>query len=248
MLVTGAKHKMASHTEYRFSTRRALALAITAILNTGVLLWLLLPAVPLTISLPRPPNLVTALRLHLRFEASRQAPRASPAKPATEPPSRRRRRTVIGALPLHHRRPAHWTGLQPTILANPASLLEAVAPPGIGPSANRTSDARPLAHFENRGLRQRLQAASAANAIHGLPGTASHRMAGLRLQDPLQHGLAAAMHTTQRLFGIARRDCIDVQVEESLSPQQLIDRHLTTADVKADEQRYDCNRPPGLSF
>lgn len=114
--------------------------------------------------------------------------------------------------------------------------------------ANRASNARPLAHFENKGLHQRLQAANAANAVHGLPGTASHRMAELVLRDPLQHGLAAAMHTTQRLFGITRRDCVDVQVEESPSAQQLIDRHLTAVDVKADEQRYDCNRPPGLSF
>ena len=56
------------------------------------------------------------------------------------------------------------------------------------------------------------------------------------------------MRKTQRLFGITSRHCIDVDAWRHLTPQELSARHISPDNVDKTDEKYDCNRPPGLSF
>lgn len=68
------------------------------------------------------------------------------------------------------------------------------------------------------------------------------------MSDPRDQGIGAVMRNTQRLFGITNKHCIDVEVWQRLSPQELVERHITPADVRSANEKYQCNRPLGLSF
>ncbi|HEY4091700.1 MAG TPA: hypothetical protein VGN46_09315 [Luteibacter sp.] len=68
------------------------------------------------------------------------------------------------------------------------------------------------------------------------------------MTDPRNQGIGAVMRNAQRLFGVTNKHCIDVEVWSSLSTEELVARHLTPADVKAANAKYECNRPLGLSF
>jgi hypothetical protein len=98
------------------------------------------------------------------------------------------------------------------------------------------------------GFQQRLQEAQHGDAIHGVPGSDVRLAPGITLTDPRNQGIGAVMRNAQRLFGVTSKHCIDVDVWSKLSTDELIARHLTPADVKAANEKYQCNRPLGLSF
>ncbi len=98
------------------------------------------------------------------------------------------------------------------------------------------------------GLRERLRNTRRSGAIHGIPGSDRRIVPGIQLTDPLNQGLGAAMRKTQRVFGITNRHCVDVEIWQHLAPDELRARHLTTADVERERDKYDCDRPLGLSF
>ena len=56
------------------------------------------------------------------------------------------------------------------------------------------------------------------------------------------------MRSTQRLFGIPDRHCIDVEVWQGLSPDELIARHLSPGEVRREGDKYNCDRSLGLNF
>ena len=85
-------------------------------------------------------------------------------------------------------------------------------------------------------------------AVHGLPGSDTPSAPGIHLIDPMSRGIGAVMRKTQRAFGIKDSHCIDVDVWRSLTPQELSARHISPDDVDKVDEKYDCNRPPGLSF
>lgn len=236
-----------------FSRRRTVALAGTTLLNLVALLYLEMPRGPSTDMAPtrhtaQPPGLQLSF-----FTAS------SVSSPPAHPRARRYGRpyghtgTVMAATRYRSPFSGQPPGRSPmpvplqSIGPHPAPLARRSSVSAVWPAPPVTASP-PLPHFGNDALRQRLEAAADAGSIRGLPGTDTHRVAGIVLQDPAHQGLLQAAHQAQRLFGITRRACIDVQVEASLSPQQLIARHLTAAEVHADAQRNDCNRPPGLSI
>ncbi|MFC4529101.1 hypothetical protein ISN76_18840 [Dyella halodurans] len=64
----------------------------------------------------------------------------------------------------------------------------------------------------------------------------------------MDQGIGSVMRSAQRLFGVTNRHCIDVDVWQHLSPDELKDRHLTAADVERESEKYNCNRPLGLNF
>jgi hypothetical protein len=64
----------------------------------------------------------------------------------------------------------------------------------------------------------------------------------------MNQGVGAVMRNAQRLFGITDHHCIDVEVWQSLSPEALSARHLSPSDVRGEDEKYNCNRPLGLSF
>ena len=98
------------------------------------------------------------------------------------------------------------------------------------------------------GFQQRLRNAQHSYAVHGLPGSDTPSAPGIHLIDPMSQGIGAVMRKTQRAFGIKDSHCIDVDVWRSLTPQELSARHISPDDVDKVDEKYDCNRPPGLSF
>lgn len=114
------------------------------------------------------------------------------------------------------------------------------------PAARSPSTGEVIA--EDGGFRQRLLDAQHSSDIHGLPGSDFRLAAGIQLIDPAKQGVGAVMRRAQRLFGIPSRHCIDIDTWKTLTPVELIARHLTPRAVEEANQKYQCNRPLGLSF
>lgn len=87
-----------------------------------------------------------------------------------------------------------------------------------------------------------------SQGIRGVPGSDRRVVQGIQLTDPMNQGIGAVVRSAQRLFGVTNRHCIDVEVWQQLSPEELIARHLTEEDVKNESEKYECNRPKGLNF
>jgi hypothetical protein len=98
------------------------------------------------------------------------------------------------------------------------------------------------------GFQERLINAQHSNAVRGVPGSDIPSAPGIDLIDPMSLGVGAVMRKAQRLFGVKNRHCIDVDVWRNLTPQELSARHISPGDVDQVDEKYDCNRPQGLSF
>ncbi|WP_156458985.1 hypothetical protein [Rhodanobacter sp. Root480] len=101
---------------------------------------------------------------------------------------------------------------------------------------------------DDGGFHARLRRAQRAYDVRGLPGFHTSLVPGIRLVDPMDQGLGAVMRTAQRALGIRSSHCIDVDVRRQLTPEELSTRHLSPGDVDKADEKYDCNRPPGLHF
>ena len=98
------------------------------------------------------------------------------------------------------------------------------------------------------GFHERLLNALHSYAVRGVPGSYTPYAPDIHLVDPMNQGIGAAMRKVQRLFGVASRHCIDVDAWRQLTPKELSARHISPGDVDRIDEKYDCNRPPGLSF
>ncbi|ULU24651.1 hypothetical protein DYST_01571 [Dyella terrae] len=98
------------------------------------------------------------------------------------------------------------------------------------------------------GFRDRILNARHSQGIHGVPGSDRRVAPGIELTDPMNQGIGSVMRNAQRLFGVTNHHCIDVDVWQHLTPDELKERHLTAADVEKESQKYNCNRPLGLNF
>ncbi|WP_429197305.1 hypothetical protein [Luteibacter sp. W1I16] len=98
------------------------------------------------------------------------------------------------------------------------------------------------------GFQERLRNAQSSTRIRGVPGSDIRVAPGIRLIDPMNQGVGALMRNAQRLFGVANRHCIDVEIWRSLSPEERIVRHISSSDVAKIDEEYKCDKPPGLSF
>lgn len=177
----------------------------------------------------------------------------------------------LQAIELHFFRPAQPSSPHPRLPPQPLiapvtqsrqtrstrSLELPVAPPleradarPHAPSSTRAEN--PETSTENTlddgGFQERLRKSQGAYAVHGVPGSDTPVAPGIHLVDPMSQGIGAVMRTTQRAFGIANSHCIDVDVWRHLTPRQLSARHISPDEVNKVDQKYDCNRPPGLSF
>jgi len=123
-------------------------------------------------------------------------------------------------------------------------------------SETRSTDApaTPGSHVGNEasisdgGFQERLRNARHSYTVRGVPGSDTPYVSGIHLVDPMNQGVGAVMRKMQRLLGVANRHCIDVEVWRQLTPQELIARHISSDDVDKTNEKYGCNRPPGLSF
>ena len=147
----------------------------------------------------------------------------------------------------------------PTIARNlRASAIDTPVESVVPERANAAVESAAPSGFERRraipgfsgdgGFRDRLLNAQHSQGSRGIPGSDTHISPGIQLTDPMNQGVGAVMRDTQRLFGITNRHCIDVEVWQSLSADELSARHLSPADVRREGEKYNCNRPLGLNF
>ena len=115
-------------------------------------------------------------------------------------------------------------------------------------STDPTPPTNTPATFGDGGFQAQLRHAQDSQAVRGIPGSDVLRAPGMQFTRPQDQGIGAVMRSAQRLFGVTNKHCIDVEVWGNMSPQELIERHLTPADVRAANEKYQCNRPLGLSF
>lgn len=130
-----------------------------------------------------------------------------------------------------------------------ATTAAGTAAPGGLPAAPRPNVAASTpGNLTDGGFAERLRNAQQGQAIHGVPGSDLRRAPGMQMTDPVNQGIGAVLRNTQRRFGVTNKHCIDVEVWQSLSPDELVARHLSPADVQRANEKYGCNRPLGLSF
>ena len=98
------------------------------------------------------------------------------------------------------------------------------------------------------GFGQRLREAQHASDSEGVPGSDKALVSGIHFVDPMDQGIGAVARQTQRLFGIKSRQCLDVEKWRSMTPQELSARHISPDDVDREDEKYQCNAPPGLHF
>ncbi len=135
----------------------------------------------------------------------------------------------------------------------PAAAVQATpaveqAVPSMSPSL-RLSSPSPTTHDAGGGFSERLRKArQRSRAAPQLPGTSVSRVPGIRLIDRDEQGIGALVRKTQRLFGITNRHCVDIDVWQHLTPNELSARHISPSDVERTLEAHHCNRPLGLSF
>lgn len=221
----------------RESGRRAAALVVVIGCHLGLLTLTLRAAVWDRETTPVAENNLQVLQL--RFFRQPQASSAHPAFAALQPVAPMR--PVYKTPSVRAPKPP---GVQSAehVVVPPSETQPTSAPTPLKPSTGNASAAG------DGGFQERLLDAQRSYAVHGVPGSDKAHEPGIHLVDPMNQGIGAAMRTAQRLFGIKNRHCIDVETWRSLTPQELSARHISPADVDRDDEKYDCNAPPGLHF
>jgi len=235
------------------SPRRIAAMVIALGCHVSLLMVLLKPASAI-IGSARFLNDQAAM-LELRFVSARPTVSVSSASVSGSQGPR-----AIGRReePTIERRPSRTPSVGAVMSPLPSHSLSVPAPAVVrealpatamssGASASNLSIA-PSDFSGDGGFRSRLLDAQHSQDVRGVPGSDARLAPGLQLTDPMNQGVGAVMRSTQRLFGIADRHCIDAEVWQSLSPEELSARHLSPSDLRDQAAKYNCNRPLGLSF
>jgi hypothetical protein len=226
------------------SARRIVAIAVSVGCHLGLLLVLLRPATPnRTYMTAAVVNDEAALQVRFIAQTQRASrllvPRLAAHAPgvAREAPAKERmppaapRVTQVAASP----REAESTDGSPTATASNTPA-----------EANQdTNFRRPMG---DGGFLERMRNAQHSQDLPGVPGSDRPIAPDLELTHPMDQGIGSVMRNTQRLFGVTDRHCIDVEVWQHLSPDELKERHLTAADLAKESDKYNCNRPLGLNF
>lgn len=225
------------------STRRILALATAIGCHLGLLLIILRPASQTTIGAPAVESDAVILTLRI------VSPSSSAPHPTTSASSRTIVRqgvtTIKPTSPLARRMARTSDHSAAVSIGTPTT--DSPSTPTFAPAISDQGTPAQASSGDG-GFQQRLLDAQQSHGAKSIPGS-DHRVApGIQLTDPMNQGVGAVMRDTQRLFGITNRHCIDVEVWQSLSPDELSARHLTPADVRRDGEKYNCNRPLGLSL
>ncbi|HVI54021.1 MAG TPA: hypothetical protein VM621_03085 [Luteibacter sp.] len=139
------------------------------------------------------------------------------------------------------------TGAYPDVLSTNTSPAPLFTTSNASPAASDHNVAGRVPAGEG-GFQQRLFDAQHSRDVRGVPGSGTRVAPGIELTDPMNQGVGAVIRSAQRLFGVSDHHCIDVEVLQSISASELSERHLSPADVKAEAEKYNCNRPLGLNF
>jgi len=213
--------------------RRGVALGVAISFHIAVLMLMLAlwPAInePSATADRRSNHQVLQLRL-LRRQLFSKSHRVIPA-----------RRTIAPAMHAHAKHaPRRSPATAPPATPVSAQLPDAADRPIMTPG-NQSTIGDGVFH-------ERLLKAQHAYAIHGVPGSGTPLVVGIHLIDPQAQGVGAAARQLQRLFGIASRHCIDVDVWRHLTPRELSARHISPDEVDRVDHENHCNRPAGLNF
>jgi hypothetical protein len=222
---------MAKHAE-ALSIRRIVALVVALVVHFAGLAALLRPAVYRAVATREAEVATGALQVQL---LARQLPKA-PLAPVPTPPS------------VHVTRPTPVRRHAAAISAPVAPPVQQLSPPEPAAQSLATPEPSTAPAMGDGGFQQRLQEAQHAKAIHGVPGSDQQLAPSIRLIDPRTQGIGAVMRNAQRLFGVTSKACHDVEAWSKMSVEELVERHITPAEVKAANEKYECNRPLGLSF
>jgi hypothetical protein len=129
---------------------------------------------------------------------------------------------------------------------NASSPPGGLALPSVLVSPNQYTNSQ--ASTEDGGFRERLLKSQHSDDIHGIPGSDRPIVRDIQFINPMNQGIGAVARKMQRLFGITNHHCIDVEVWKSLTPEELIARHVSPDDVKEQAEKYNCYHPSGLNF
>ncbi|HEY8683563.1 MAG TPA: hypothetical protein VIM06_10370 [Rhodanobacter sp.] len=205
--------------------------------HLGLLMLLLEPAISNRNATPAARS--NSPMLNLRFIRQPRLASLHLALPASQ--------TVVSTLRVHakpSRRPSEPLPVQRAthVTALPSETHLTSTPSTPNPYAGNKASA------DDGGFQKRLLNAQHSYAVRGVPGSDTPFAPGIHLADPMSQGIGAVMRKAQRLFGVTNRHCIDVEAWRQLTPQELSARHISPDDVDKVDEKYDCNRPPGLSF
>jgi hypothetical protein len=219
---------------WRAEVRRCVALGAALLFNFAALFLLLRPVVP---------ERVDAHRHHGSRDALRQRFVPIAVSPEVQASARPPRRIA----PARQRHPVRPTlPLQTALAGHPQPVVSPWSAPSL-PVRPTTDVDRPVIP-EDGGFDRRLREAQHADAIRGVPGSPTPRVAGIQFVDPQTQGLRGAMRQMQRLFGITNHHCVDVDVWRHLSPRELAARFISPRDVDRVDAANHCNQPPGRHF
>ncbi len=129
-----------------------------------------------------------------------------------------------------------------------ATVIPVTTTPVSEPAMPLARSVDPVVSDADGGFAGQLRAAQRAHAVGALPGADTPRVGGIQLIDPKTQGVGAVMRQAQRLFGITNQHCVDANTWRSMTPQELLARHITPSDVDKIDAENQCNRPMGLSF
>jgi hypothetical protein len=221
-------------------------MVVTIGCHLGLLIVLLQPVVSYTDMSPVVENDAAALRL--RFILSSRptsTPLVSPAlRPVVLSPGIPRKALLKEAIPPPGQRVAHVTARSASTNVSPHPIVLML--PNVLASPYQYTNSG--ASTEDGGFRERLLNAQHSYDVHGVPGSDRPIVPGIQLINPMNQGIGAVARKMQRLFSITNRHCIDVEVWKSLTPEELIARHISLDEVEAEAEKYNCYHPLGLNF
>ena len=224
----------------RDSVRRITAMVVAIGFHLALLALLMRPAAHQQGAMSSEESDVLSLKL-----------RFIPPWPTFIPPASQTRRQVTPAPEMHRKLSG---SAQPT----PAQgVARVIAAPQETPAHSRITIVIPTTPYQypnndasasDADFQKRLLDAKHSHDVHGIPGSDRRVVEGIQLADPMHQGIGSVMRSTQRLFGITNHNCMDTDTLGHLTREELSARHTSPEDLKKVDDKYECNKPLGLSF
>lgn len=224
--------RSASH--LRESGRRVAVWVVVIVCHLGLLMLFLQPATDDWDKKPLPKNKDSVLLLRLL---------SLPQPSALTPPLRRVSRSPRHLAAASKRSMSVSVVQRPIDAPSPSAEAHVSSPETTPAEAANSAGAK-----GDGGFGQRLREAQHASDSKGVPGSDKTVVSGIHFVDPMDQGIGAVARQAQRLFGIKSRQCLDVEKWRSMTPQELSARHISPDDVDREDEKYQCNAPPGLHF
>ncbi|RDJ00358.1 hypothetical protein DVT68_06035 [Dyella solisilvae] len=61
--------------------------------------------------------------------------------------------------------------------------------------------------------------------------------------DPRAQGIAGVVRSIGSFTGAVDPHCVDLDVWRGMTPEERIERHVSTSDIEAIEKSYNCSPP-----